>query len=357
MDPMRWFLIILLVLLIAAIIFLLTRRSAGGRGKAEQQAEDGPAQDPHAPGGAHVAAGDTGATGDSDAGYSAREPFDQEADPAMGSDPNAPEPTPEATYVDTASGVEVPVAEATGEESAPDAEVAPEAEAAPAAFDESAQQDRGLAENAADDQGEHETAQDNDLIEREVEQEEAARSVTYGEPAPAAEETTYAAPESFEASADPDPAFVASEEATLVPPAQTDWDEADDVPANATSAGFVESEPFDSQTFVTEPNTSEHAADEHSASESGDTEPGEPQPAAVEPGITDIVEGPYGPGSALSNEDGSDPVGFVVKGNQGSMLFHTDESPNFSSSRADVWFDSEERAKAAGFVHWDRKRR
>ncbi len=68
-------------------------------------------------------------------------------------------------------------------------------------------------------------------------------------------------------------------------------------------------------------------------------------------------EGPYGPGSATPADDGSGPQGWAVKGNAGSMLFHNEESPSFTATRAEVWFESEEAAKAAGFAHWDRKRR
>ena len=64
-----------------------------------------------------------------------------------------------------------------------------------------------------------------------------------------------------------------------------------------------------------------------------------------------------GPGSAMPAEDGSGPAGWEIKGNAGSMLFHTTESPSYDGVRAEVWFDSEESARAAGFAHWDRRRR
>ncbi len=68
-------------------------------------------------------------------------------------------------------------------------------------------------------------------------------------------------------------------------------------------------------------------------------------------------EGPYGPGSAMPHDDGTGPSGFEVKGNAGSMLFHTPDSPAYEDCRAEVWFDSEGAAREAGFAHWDRKRR
>lgn len=68
-------------------------------------------------------------------------------------------------------------------------------------------------------------------------------------------------------------------------------------------------------------------------------------------------ESVYGPGSADPLEDGSGPEGWAVKGNSGSMLFHTPESPSYDAVRAEVWFESEDAARAAGFAHWDRRRR
>ncbi|USQ79689.1 hypothetical protein NF556_19205 [Ornithinimicrobium faecis] len=69
------------------------------------------------------------------------------------------------------------------------------------------------------------------------------------------------------------------------------------------------------------------------------------------------AQGPFGTGSAEPGEDGSGPTGWSIKGNAGSMLFHTPESPSYEAARAEVWFETEEAAKAAGFAHWDRKQR
>ena len=53
-------------------------------------------------------------------------------------------------------------------------------------------------------------------------------------------------------------------------------------------------------------------------------------------------------------EDGSRSGGFRVKGNADTMLFHTEESPYYGRTRAEVWFSSEEAARAAGFARWGR---
>jgi hypothetical protein len=79
---------------------------------------------------------------------------------------------------------------------------------------------------------------------------------------------------------------------------------------------------------------------------------------AVEPhGEGEDGDGPYGAGSAAPAEDGSGPDGWTVKGNADSMLFHTDDSPQFDDTKAEVWFASIEAARAAGFRHWDRSQR
>ncbi|HSP60892.1 MAG TPA: hypothetical protein VLO09_07510, partial [Ornithinimicrobium sp.] len=65
----------------------------------------------------------------------------------------------------------------------------------------------------------------------------------------------------------------------------------------------------------------------------------------------------YGPGSADPLDDGTGPAGWAIKGNVGSMLFHTTDSPSYDAVRAEVWFESEEAAREAGFAHWDRRRR
>ena len=107
------------------------------------------------------------------------------------------------------------------------------------------------------------------------------------------------------------------------------------------------------------------------AAVSGGSSPGDPTAAeetgGTARGFADVgVEGeategapdaPDGPGSASAGADGSGPAGWTVKGNANSMLFHTQESPSYGKTRAEVWFQDEESAKAAGFAHWDRKRR
>jgi hypothetical protein len=69
-----------------------------------------------------------------------------------------------------------------------------------------------------------------------------------------------------------------------------------------------------------------------------------------------VAAGAYGAGSADPLADGGAPSGaYTVKGNADSMKFHTSESPYFGRTKAEVWFDSEESARGAGFHRWDEK--
>lgn len=70
-----------------------------------------------------------------------------------------------------------------------------------------------------------------------------------------------------------------------------------------------------------------------------------------------VEPGEY-PNSARPLPDGSAPAPeFTIKGNAGSMLFHTKESPYFGRTKAEVWFRSAADAEAAGFTGWDKRRR
>lgn len=71
--------------------------------------------------------------------------------------------------------------------------------------------------------------------------------------------------------------------------------------------------------------------------------------------VTDAVKGdaapfassPHGAGSYVGTEP---PEGFFIKGNERSMKYHMPGNGGYERTIADVWFDSEEAAAAAGFV-------
>ncbi len=81
--------------------------------------------------------------------------------------------------------------------------------------------------------------------------------------------------------------------------------------------------------------------------------PGVDEPMAA----VSVPEGPYGPGSAAPGPDGSGPDGWTIKGNAGSGLYHALASPYFTRTKAEVWFETEEAAAAAGFARWDSRRK
>ena len=59
----------------------------------------------------------------------------------------------------------------------------------------------------------------------------------------------------------------------------------------------------------------------------------------------------YGTGSYMGENP---PEGFTIKGNERSMKYHTTESGGYDRTIADVWFENEDAARAAGFVRAQR---
>lgn len=117
---------------------------------------------------------------------------------------------------------------------------------------------------------------------------------------------------------------------------------------------------------TTEPETVEEASSEETPAQEAEETAADEAPTEEAPGAeaaeeeaapeAAVEEGPYGPGSAAPAEDGSGPEGWTVKGNAKSMLYHTEDSPYFGRTNADVWFRDEESASSAGFRRWDDKK-
>jgi hypothetical protein len=81
--------------------------------------------------------------------------------------------------------------------------------------------------------------------------------------------------------------------------------------------------------------------------------PPAPEHALFTPASTDGV----GAG-AVPGPDGEAPAPeYTIKGNAGSMLFYTPESPSYERTRAEVWFRTAEEAVAAGFKESRPRRR
>ncbi len=79
------------------------------------------------------------------------------------------------------------------------------------------------------------------------------------------------------------------------------------------------------------------------AAESHETEADEADDA-----VTEFAAGEY-PGSVLPDADGNGPESHPIKGNIDSMLYHTPDSRYYKVTKAEVWFDTEANAEAAGF--------
>ena len=103
--------------------------------------------------------------------------------------------------------------------------------------------------------------------------------------------------------------------------------------------------PFDSDSDVdTSAQESIAEAEEAMVSEGGPLNP-EDQSGAGE--SAQRAEQGYGEGAYVGSEP---PEGFIIKGNERSMKYHTPEAAGYDRTNADVWFNSEEAALAAGFI-------
>ncbi|WP_346844918.1 50S ribosomal protein L17 [uncultured Rothia sp.] len=68
-------------------------------------------------------------------------------------------------------------------------------------------------------------------------------------------------------------------------------------------------------------------------------------PATVASDSADLPAGAHAP-----IESGEAPEGFEVKGNADSMKYHVPGSRWYTSTKAEIWFDNAESAKAAGYA-------
>lgn len=88
-------------------------------------------------------------------------------------------------------------------------------------------------------------------------------------------------------------------------------------------------------------DSDDDASDDTTADEQAD------QPKADGGDAAPLADGPYGAGSFAGTEP---PEGFDIKGNERSMKYHVKGNGGYQRTIADVWFNSEEAAEAAGFT-------
>jgi hypothetical protein len=193
------------------------------------------------------------------------------------------------------------------------------------------------------------------------------------EPAPAEEPTADSAEPAADAAPEPTaaPAAAAESAVSAEPAAAAEPAVSAEPVAAAGPAAPAEPVAFAEPVTEAEPVEPAAAPADEPVTSAATEEPVEPAPKPVErvnPAINTldddsrtaelIAEGPYGPGSGKPTADGSAPsVDFTVKAKQSSKLFHTEKSPYFSRTKADVWFKTEADAEAAGFQAWDHKKR
>ena len=63
----------------------------------------------------------------------------------------------------------------------------------------------------------------------------------------------------------------------------------------------------------------------------------------------EVSDGALPTGAHAPLEDGGQPEGYEIKGNADSMLYHLPGTPFYDRTIAEVWFDTEENAEAAGY--------
>ncbi len=105
--------------------------------------------------------------------------------------------------------------------------------------------------------------------------------------------------------------------------------------AAAAAEGTAEATEVQGLADVSDADVSD--ADEASATDESDEASSDYQPAEWA-------------GSVKPDADGNGPESHPIKGNADSMLYHTPDSRYYKVTKAEVWFDTEENAEAAGFA-------
>ncbi|NYE74776.1 sunset domain-containing protein [Microlunatus parietis] len=152
---------------------------------------------------------------------------------------------------------------------------------------------------------------------------------------------------------------------------------ADTAPVNGTGpVGVADDSPTEEIAAVTDEPADVPATDSITADSTSPelAEPGDPDYAASSAEPADVTEESDAgePASEPGTESDPDaalrakyngegvyvgaepPAGFTIKGNERSMKYHLPEAAGYNRTIAEVWFNSEEAAQAAGFVRAQR---
>jgi small subunit ribosomal protein S2 len=106
---------------------------------------------------------------------------------------------------------------------------------------------------------------------------------------------------------------------------------------------------------TTEAAPAEAAPAEAAPADSAETPNEEGAAEVPAPAETAAAEGatatqPYGPGSKAPLKSGKAPKGFAIKGTEGSKTYYAEDSESYGQVVADVWFETDAAAEAAGFT-------
>jgi large subunit ribosomal protein L22 len=129
-------------------------------------------------------------------------------------------------------------------------------------------------------------------------------------------------------------------EATETVEDAADHEDVDATEVDVDTDGAIEVQAF---AEVSADDAAPEPADE---SEAGDDDAVETVDAVEASG--DFAASEYA-GGVLPDADGNGPDTHPIKGNADSMLYHTPESRYYTVTKAEVWFDTEANAEAAGF--------
>ena len=119
-------------------------------------------------------------------------------------------------------------------------------------------------------------------------------------------------------------------------------DDATDDLADETADDVVATDDTEVQGFASVEDADADADDDAAADDADDD-------AAAPAGDGTFEAGEWA-GSVLPDADGNGPDTHPIKGNADSMLYHTPDSRYYKVTKAEVWFDTEESAEAAGFA-------
>lgn len=350
---MKWLLLLALILVLALLIWFFFGRPIRKDAKAAHRADKGhPATETTS---APVAAATVPAEA-SEAESAAQEPAAEVADEA----PAADEPVAEAAAEPVVEpAAEKPAEAAVETDETPADDVTDADTAAVVAEAESVTAAAAAAETTTEPEPEPEP----EAAEQAATEPEPAPAETPEPEAPAAETTPAATTATADTEQEAAPAAEAPAEANAAPyagavlPAAdgSSSDAAYDIKGSSGKKYHTTASPYYGRTKAAVYFDSEESAeaagfvrassdfyDRGKKAETAETE--QPLPPTSS----------YGAGSADPLEDGSSPhPAYVVKGNirkDGAKRYHTSASTAYKRTQAEVWFDSEASAEAAGFV-------